>query len=173
MPRLPPSLKWLIDRRGRVAGELKKIERQLAKCQQAIDTYKQLDSDLAVLKQLLESVDRTLVLQQVADTAGAGDWCTAGMLAALFEAGLESSWQLTYNVAYRALRYGQSLAALNCMHIGARGVTQRWSARHVKHLAMELLEKSRTSIHPIHQQSKKPSKKRKASRLLCCESLEI
>lgn len=65
MPRLPPSLKWLIDRRGRVAGELKKIERQLAKCQQAIDTYKQLDSDLAVLKQLLDSVDRTLALHEV------------------------------------------------------------------------------------------------------------
>lgn len=107
----------------------------------------------------------------VADTAGAGDWCTAGMLAALFEAGVESSWQLTYNAAYRALRYGQSLAALNCMYAGARGVTHRWSARHVKHLAVELLEKSNTSLRPTLQQRKKT--KGRLVRKLCCEPIEV
>lgn len=65
MPKLPSSLKWLIDRRGRVAGEIKKIEQQLAQCHRVIDTYKQLDNDVAVLRQLLESVDRTLALHEV------------------------------------------------------------------------------------------------------------
>lgn len=58
MPRLPPSLKWLIDRRARVAGEIEKIERLLAKCQSATD-------DLSKLKELLASVDQTLALHEI------------------------------------------------------------------------------------------------------------
>lgn len=58
MPRMPPSLKWLIDRRGRVDGEIKKIERSLAKCQSLIQ-------DLEKLKATLDSVDRTLALHDI------------------------------------------------------------------------------------------------------------
>ncbi len=125
------------------------------------------------LPSLLENWTKLAAIQVpvVADTAGAGDWCTAGMLAALFDAGVESSWQLTYNTAYRALRYGQSLAALNCMYTGARGVTQRWSARHVKHLASELLGKPSTSLHPTQPQRKKT--KGISFQQLCCEPLQV
>lgn len=108
----------------------------------------------------------------VADTAGAGDWCTAGLLASLFEAGVEPCWQLTYNAAYRALRYGQSLAALNCMYSGARGVTERWSARYVKHLAGELLEQSAKALRPT-QPRRKIKVKSKSQLPLCCELLHV
>jgi fructokinase len=117
----------------------------------------------------------------VEDTAGAGDWCTAGMLFALFQSGFESSWQLTYSRAHKALRFGQSLAAINCMHSGARGVARRWSARHVKHLAAALLEQSSNSFPPVSnpfqipkpQQPKGTQKKNPIPSYLCCEPLSV
>lgn len=59
MPRLPSSLKWLIDRRARLAGEIERAEASLAKCQRLAD-------DLSSLKTLLESVDQTLSLHDIA-----------------------------------------------------------------------------------------------------------
>lgn len=58
MPRLPSSLKWLIDRRGRVDGEIRKIESSLAKCQKLIET-------LEYLKKCLDAVDHTLDLHEI------------------------------------------------------------------------------------------------------------
>jgi fructokinase len=122
----------------------------------------------------------------VEDTAGAGDWCTAGMLSALFQSGVESPWQLSYSRVYKALRFGQSLAAINCMHSGARGSALRWSARHVKHLAALLLEQEppsktakqglpRTSRFFQVQQSlqSKKAQKGKTIQRLCCELFRV
>lgn len=59
----------------------------------------------------------------VADTAGAGDWCTAVFLHTLFASKWGSDMHaLTYNEIYRALRMGQAVAALSVGHIGARGL---------------------------------------------------
>ncbi len=58
MPRLPSSLKWLIDRRARVAGEILKMEASLTKCQA-------LAADIRQLQDLLASVDETLSLHDV------------------------------------------------------------------------------------------------------------
>lgn len=59
MPRLPSSLKWLIDRRARVAGEIEKIERLAAKCQRLLD-------EMRPLQDLLAAVDQTLGLHDIA-----------------------------------------------------------------------------------------------------------
>ncbi|RQS25592.1 hypothetical protein DIE03_25030 [Burkholderia sp. Bp8992] len=59
---------------------------------------------------------------RVADTAGAGDWCTAGLLYALY--GGRSSRELNTPTLAASLRFGQALAALNCMHSGARGLAR-------------------------------------------------
>lgn len=57
------------------------------------------------------------------DTAGAGDWCSAGLLYELFSEGNAlSSALFRYNRLYSALRFGQALSALNCMYEGARGM---------------------------------------------------
>lgn len=58
MPRLPSALKWLIDRRGRVDGEIKKIENSLAKC-------RRYSEDLAKLQELLSSIDKTIALHEI------------------------------------------------------------------------------------------------------------
>ncbi|MEX2374767.1 MAG: PfkB family carbohydrate kinase, partial [Dehalococcoidia bacterium] len=58
---------------------------------------------------------------RVVDTAGAGDWCTAGLLFAL---GCSSEALSAHQpeALEHALRVGQSLAALACGHEGARGL---------------------------------------------------
>ena len=57
----------------------------------------------------------------LADTCGAGDWCTAGFISILGAGGLESFRDLTLAEVKLALRYGQALAAWNCGFEGARG----------------------------------------------------
>ncbi len=60
----------------------------------------------------------------VADTSGAGDWCTAGFLHAFeaFRLGGSELQDMSYNEIYHSLRVGQSIAALSVAHIGARGL---------------------------------------------------
>jgi sugar/nucleoside kinase (ribokinase family) len=57
----------------------------------------------------------------VKDTAGAGDWTTAGLVDRLFRDGKRSLKSLTRAKVVEALEYGQALAALNCQFEGARG----------------------------------------------------
>lgn len=65
MVRLPSSLKWLIDRRARVEGEIKKIERSLARCEKRLLQCQELAAELKPLKELLASVDQTLSLHEI------------------------------------------------------------------------------------------------------------
>jgi len=60
------------------------------------------------------------------DTAGAGDWCTAGMLHELFSvaAGVRV---IDRDAIEHALAFGQVLSTLNCMTEGARGLLATWS----------------------------------------------
>ncbi|MBX3656511.1 MAG: hypothetical protein KF686_20225 [Ramlibacter sp.] len=59
----------------------------------------------------------------VADTAGAGDWCSAGFIHALQHVAEGASPQeLSYNEIFDSLRSAQAIAALSCRHHGARGL---------------------------------------------------
>ncbi len=55
------------------------------------------------------------------DEAGAGDWCTAGIIHNSGEAGLEGFLQITQDQLEQALHFGQALASWNCAFEGARG----------------------------------------------------
>jgi sugar/nucleoside kinase (ribokinase family) len=57
----------------------------------------------------------------VKDTAGAGDWCTAGLLHMLGRSGAEGFRRATPDEMERGVRFGQALAAWNCGYVGARG----------------------------------------------------
>jgi fructokinase len=58
------------------------------------------------------------------DSAGSGDWCTAGFLADMTGARTPGPVRLrSPSAVLRALRFGQALAALNCAYDGARGLT--------------------------------------------------
>lgn len=60
-------------------------------------------------------------LAYVVDTAGAGDWCTAGIIHSLCREGLDKFRELSGNYVEYGLKVGQALAAFNCMFEGARG----------------------------------------------------
>lgn len=74
----------------------------------------------------------------VADTAGAGDWCTSGLLHSLIRRG---SWsRSSLEDVTKALRYGQMLAAMNCMLPGARGLARMRERLLVKETLAKLLD---------------------------------
>ena len=77
----------------------------------------------------------------IADTSGAGDWCTAGFLHALF-ARREATelGDLDYNDIYRSLRLGQSIAALSVGHVGARGMMRAWQPSDALERAERILD---------------------------------
>ena len=60
-------------------------------------------------------------LDRIVDTAGAGDWCTAGIIHSLCQRGLSELKKLSSGQLKSGLRFGQALAAFNCMFEGARG----------------------------------------------------
>jgi fructokinase len=58
---------------------------------------------------------------ELKDAAGAGDWCTAGIIQRLGQRGLGGLMQARRSHVEDALRFGQALAAWNCGYKGARG----------------------------------------------------
>jgi len=74
----------------------------------------------------------------VVDTAGAGDWCTAGIVSKVAKGGLSSFDAMSGEEVRKAIRYGQALGAWTCGFQGARGgmyaVSQRTFARQVRRI---------------------------------------
>lgn len=61
-------------------------------------------------------------LDKVQDAAGAGDWCSSGIINLLCSGGYSSLLTKTNTDIKGALLYGQALGALNCLYDGARGL---------------------------------------------------
>lgn len=57
----------------------------------------------------------------VADTAGAGDWCTTGIISRLGPLGVSGLKKATADEIFSALEFGQAMAAWACQFHGARG----------------------------------------------------
>lgn len=64
---------------------------------------------------------KSIPAPRLADTCGAGDWCTAGLIAKTAADGKEGLLRTGARGVRSALRYGQALAAWNCGFEGARG----------------------------------------------------
>lgn len=77
----------------------------------------------------------------VADTSGAGDWCTAGFLHAMFARREATELRdLDFNDIYRSLRLGQAIAALSVGYIGARGMMRAWQPTDALRMAQCMLD---------------------------------
>jgi sugar/nucleoside kinase (ribokinase family) len=76
------------------------------------------------------------------DTAGAGDWCTAGMLYELFGAAADAR-TIDCEAIQHALAFGQVLSTLNCMTEGARGLLATWSPDQIVRSARAVAEARR------------------------------
>ena len=61
------------------------------------------------------------LVDHVKDAAGAGDWCTAGIIHALGQKGLQGLQQVPPAQLLDAFCFGQALAAWNCGFEGPRG----------------------------------------------------
>ena len=61
------------------------------------------------------------IVSNVIDEAGAGDWCTAGIVFSLGQHGAASFWRTRSSGIERALQLGQALAATSCEFPSARG----------------------------------------------------
>ncbi len=59
--------------------------------------------------------------KKLKDAAGAGDWCSAGIIHLLRNVRRKSIGKTDLKVIDRALSFGQALASLNCYYEGARG----------------------------------------------------
>ena len=75
---------------------------------------------------------------KIKDTAGAGDWTSAGLIHRLFSEGRRSLRSLTKATVTEALAYGQALAALNCQFEGARGAMYQLPKKKFVERASEL-----------------------------------
>lgn len=64
-------------------------------------------------------------LPHVVDAAGSGDWCTVGIIRALSGVQRNTLEHLSIERLHGAMVYGQALAALNCLTVGAQGLLQR------------------------------------------------
>lgn len=58
----------------------------------------------------------------IIDTAGAGDWCTAGLLFFLVNNYPKSKSYLNKNDVIGALQFGQALSAISCSFMGSQGL---------------------------------------------------
>lgn len=101
----------------------------------------------------------------VADTSGAGDWCTAGFLHALFVCRESADLQhLSYNEIHRSLRLGQSIAALSVGHVGARGLMRAWRSEDTLAKAQMVLEGAYAA------EAIEPARANPACYSVCCEA---
>jgi len=68
------------------------------------------------------------------DSVGSGDWCTAGLIHLLGQDGKKGFDQCSqYDIEY-AINFGQALASLNCYYEGARGGMYSLTRDHFKEL---------------------------------------
>ncbi len=79
-------------------------------------------------------------VRETRDTAGAGDWCTAGILHGLMRSGGRGLAQATQEDVEGALRLGQALAAVKCGYEGARGPMYALTKREFKAAVTRVLE---------------------------------
>ena len=112
------------------------------------------DQGLRYRHRLRRDVSRWMHLESVpaprlADTCGAGDWCTAGLIAKAAVGGRKGFRRAGARGVRAALRYGQALAAWNCGFEGARGGMYAVSRQAFKRQITSLLTGRLDGIHSI------------------------
>ena len=85
---------------------------------------------------------KALSVDGVRDTAGSGDWCTAGLLSKIAANGFKGFSKSTEQQIAEAIRFGQALAAWNCQFEGARGGMYAVSKKQFERQISELLSGS-------------------------------
>lgn len=74
------------------------------------------------------------------DTAGAGDWCTAGLLHMLGREGALTLSKMPVRDVEAALKTGQAMACLKCRYEGPRSIMYSMKRRHFEGAVKKILE---------------------------------
>ena len=77
-------------------------------------------------------------VSDVVDEAGAGDWCTSGIIQILGQCGADSFLKAADSEITKALKYGQALAAVTCQYISPRGAMYALSPEQLCKIVREL-----------------------------------
>lgn len=91
-------------------------------------------------------------LPNIVDSAGAGDWCTAGIINELGYNGAKSFKEASLEDIEKALNIGQALGVINCTYDGARGIMYNMSSSELNTVVANLFSKKK--INPISNHSK-------------------
>jgi fructokinase len=67
------------------------------------------------------------ILGAIQDAAGAGDWCTAGIIHLLCAGESKELFKADVKRLHKALLFGSALGAMNCFYDGARGLMYHYS----------------------------------------------
>jgi fructokinase len=78
-------------------------------------------------------------VRELVDSAGAGDWCSAGAVHLLGRNGAAGFREASREDVENALRFGQRLAALDCSYEGARGPMYNLSKTEFESLVQKLI----------------------------------
>jgi len=79
-------------------------------------------------------------LNQICDTAGAGDWCTAGIIDSLGSLGPDKLATASIEEIQAALKVGQAMASWTCHYDGARGGMYTSSKSEFKRAVTDILK---------------------------------
>ena len=88
---------------------------------------------------------------RLVDTAGSGDWLTAGMIHALSSS--NSLHEPSKAELERSLRFGQALASLNCGFSGARGMMYYLERSHLLQMAKGVIAGNRPPMDSLPSKS--------------------
>ena len=108
----------------------------------------------------------------VIDTAGSGDWCSAGIIHFLKKENISTINQLDENKLKKGLRFGQALAGLNCQFYGARGNMYSLSKEKFQQAIVDLLNNGEGNVVSDISKLKNPQKN-KGYCLICNEKLRV
>lgn len=77
-------------------------------------------------------------VSHIIDTAGAGDWCTAGIIKSIIDFKIKGINQIDSTMLKEFLMYGQALGALSCQFKGPRGLMYHIDNEALNYLVEEL-----------------------------------
>ena len=89
---------------------------------------------------------RAVPISNVVDTAGAGDWCSAGIIHILRKEKIQKISDANEIIIKQAVKFGQALAGLNCMFYGARGSMYALSKEKFQQYTIEILTDTQSQI---------------------------
>lgn len=86
-------------------------------------------------------------IEDAKDTAGAGDWCSSGIIHSLTDEKSNTLKNLSIAKLQQALEFGQFLGALNCFFYGARGLMYNLSYLEIQRVYKIYLNSKEISIN--------------------------